>query len=97
MRLMLTDSDIWGRVIKYSWKELDPRSARAVLKMGLMESDQQRIERLARRGREGKLSAAERNELNSYVHVARVLAMMHSRARKFVKDEGARPSRQKVP
>ena len=94
---MRTDSDIWSRIIEFSWNELDPRSARAILKMSLMEADQKRIERLARRGREGGLTPAEQAELNSYVHVARVLAMMHSRARKFLKEEGARPSRQKMP
>ena len=93
---MLTDSDIWSRVFKSSWKELDPRSARAILRIGLTESDRKRIDRLSRRGREGNLSAAERAELESYVHVARVLAMMHSRARKFLKDEGALPARQKA-
>ena len=93
---MRTDSDIWDRILKFSWSELDPHSARAVLKMRLMESDQKRIERLSRQGREGKLSASERAELDSYVHVARVLAMMHSTARKFLKDEGAAPSRQKA-
>jgi hypothetical protein len=94
---MRTEADIWDRVIEFSWKELDPRSARAILRMGLVETDQRRIERLARRGREGKLSPPEQAELHSYVHVARVLSMMHSRARKFLKVEGARPSRQKVP
>ena len=97
MPAMRTDSDIWGRIIEFSWRELDPRMARAILKMGLMQADQRRLERLARRGREGKLSSPEQAELNNYVHVARVLAMMHSRARKFLKDEGTRPSRQKVP
>jgi hypothetical protein len=94
---MRTDADIWGRIIKYSWQELDPRSARAILRMGLTEADQKRVERLSRRGREGGLSAAEQAELHNYVHVARVLGMMHSRARRFLKEEGARPSRQKVP
>ena len=92
---MRTDSD-WDRTLRFSWRELDPQSARAVLKMRLTESDQKRIERVSRLGREGKLSAAGRSELDSYVHVARVLARMHSRARKVLKDEGAAPSRQKA-
>jgi hypothetical protein len=64
---MLPDSKVWKRLIEHSWNELDPRSARVVLKLRFADHDRQRVDRLIRRSQDDVLSPAEREELDAYL------------------------------
>jgi len=47
--------------------------------------DQARMEELAQRNQKGRLSVGEREELENYVKVGDLLAILHSKARQALK------------
>jgi hypothetical protein len=59
--------------------------ARHILKLRFSDSDLARMRELAERNREGQLSPAELDELDSFVTVGDLLAMLQSKARRLVK------------
>jgi hypothetical protein len=76
---------IWSRVIELSWASLPSDEARAVLKLKLKKRELARIEKLSALNRQGKLGEKERNELDAYVRIGRLLALMHSVARRSLR------------
>ena len=68
--------------------ELPEDLARQILAIGFRETDQARMRDLAERNQEGNISAAEREELQSYVKVGHLLALLHSKARRTLKPKG---------
>jgi len=59
--------------------------ARHVLKLGFGDADKARMRELAGRNGRGELSDEEREELDNFVKVGDLLAVLQSRARKFLK------------
>jgi hypothetical protein len=49
--------------------------------MQLPARDQERVNELSAKARAGTLTAGEEQELDSYLHIGRLLAVMQSRAR----------------
>jgi hypothetical protein len=84
MHSMATASevDIRARVIGPSWQRLPADVARAVLKLNFEKRDLARIKRLSDRVGNGALSQRKQDELQQYAHVGRVIALMHSQARR---------------
>jgi hypothetical protein len=80
---------MFGRLIQADDGNLDQRLARYVLTLGFPASDQQRMTDLASRNQEGLLSSGEREELQSYVRLGHLLALLHSKARKSLKQRRA--------
>ena len=78
---MVTEADIFGRVVDASNPTLTPEVARALLTFDFSESDHARMADLARKSNEGSLDVDERREFESYVFVGDVLALMKSKAR----------------
>ena len=64
---------------------LSRADARRVLKLGFSAADQGRMHELAGRSRAGTLTAAERDELDNYVKVGDLLAIVQSKARRVLK------------
>jgi len=83
LRVMATviEADIFSRVIDPSNPTLTPDAARAVLQLAFLERDHQRMAELAAKSNEGTLAEDERRELEGYVFVGDVLAMLKSKAR----------------
>ena len=77
----LTEADIFSRVIDPSNPSLTPEAARAILQLGYTEPDHARMAELAAKSNEGRLTPEEQRELQSYVFVGDVLAMLKSKAR----------------
>ena len=73
---------IWSRVLEYSWTSLPPNEARAILKLKFKKPQLARIKKLSERHLQGKLSQREQDELHAYVRMGRLLALMHSAARR---------------
>ena len=67
---------------------MSPELARHVLARRFSEEDAARMHSLAEKNREGALSAAEREELDAYVKVGDLLAILQSRARKTLNGRG---------
>jgi hypothetical protein len=69
---------------------LTPQLARHVLKLAFSEADIARMHELAEKNREGQLTPTEREELDSFVKVGDLLAILQSKARKLLKQPAAR-------
>jgi hypothetical protein len=76
---------IFGRLIRADKGNLARQLARYILTLGFDTADQARMDGLAARNQEGKLSAEEREELLNYVKAGHLLAVLHSKARKSLK------------
>ena len=72
---------------------LPPAVARHLLKMSWTVADDARMGELAEKNREGHLTPAEREELDTYVRVGMTLSILKSRARKRLKNSVARSGR----
>lgn len=76
-----TESAIWERVIEPSEDDLSPEAARFLLRLDFDEADHTRMAELAEKSNEGALTQDERDELQNYVRIGNVLALMQSKAR----------------
>ena len=77
----VTEADIFSRVIDPSNPTMTPDAARAILHLDYTAADHERVAELARKSNDGDLTSDERRELEGYVLVGDVLAMMKSKAR----------------
>lgn len=78
-------SAIFSRVWDDSSTSFTPQLARHVLKIGFSDSDKARMHELAKKNSEGKISSAELAELGDFVIVGDVIAILHAKARIFLK------------
>lgn len=77
-----TEAAIWTRIIEPEKNGLSPEAARSLLELRFSERDLSHMNELAQKNRQGLLSGAERQELEEYVKVGDVLALLHLKARK---------------
>jgi hypothetical protein len=91
MREMDPDSlaAVWGRVTVSGNGDMDAETARAILKWKLRRRDVARINELSAMAQAGTLSGDERAELENYLTIGHVLAILHSKARVALKREAA--------
>jgi len=73
---------IWTRLIQPRNGSLPKAAAQAFLTFNFPEAEKARMHELAQRNGEGRLSPAEKAELDSYIRVANVLALLHAKARR---------------
>jgi hypothetical protein len=76
------EAAILSRVIQGSKLRLSPEAARALLDLGFTEEDRKKMHDLAVKNQQGKLSAEEERELDSYVRVGRFLDLLSAKAAK---------------
>ncbi len=76
---------IFARLIKTDRGDLGRELARYVLTLGFDEQDQARMCELAERNQDGVLTSEDRKELENYVKVGHLLALLHSKARRSLK------------
>jgi len=89
-----TEAAILARVIESDATAITPDVARYLLSMQLPRSDQERVNELSAKARAGSLSEGETQELDSYLHIGRLLAVMQSRARRLLQNPETDLSRQ---
>lgn len=80
-----TEAAIWERLIDPAHDDLSPEAARFLLRLDFRESDHARMEELAQKSNDGALMQDERAELQNYVRIGNVLALMQSKARLSLK------------
>lgn len=68
---------------------LTPESARALLEMRADAGSEARVAELAARCNEGKLSAEEVAEYETYVHVGNIISILQTKARLLLKRRSA--------
>lgn len=79
-----TEAAILARIIQVG-EELSPGAAEYLLSIRFGEHDIARMNQLSELAREGKLSDQEQAELDSYIHVSNLLAVMQSKGRHALK------------
>jgi hypothetical protein len=84
-----SEAAIFGRVFTNGKRAMTPDLARHILSLGFSDADAARMHDLAVKTQEGRISSAELEELDNYVKVGDLLAILQSKARKALK---ARPS-----
>jgi len=80
-----TEAAILARIIQADERELTPDAASYLLSMKLPSSDEGRVNELSAKARQGSLSESEAQELDGYLHVGSLLAVMQSTARRLLK------------
>jgi len=75
------DVAILGRVLANGKGRLSTTTARHLLKVRFSDADIARMNDLAERNQQGLLTPAERADLDSYVRVGHVIAILQSEAR----------------
>jgi hypothetical protein len=75
-----TESDIWARLIRHG--NFSKAVARGFLSLNFGDDDKVRMQELAQKNNEGKLSPAELSELDEYVKVGDILSLLHLKARR---------------
>lgn len=86
-----TAAKILGRLIMPQKSQLSPDAARSILELKFQPADQVQVDRLSAKAQEGSLTPAERAELEEYIRVADLLAMLKSKARQSLKKAGLGP------
>jgi hypothetical protein len=76
---------IFARLIKANDGDLSHDLARYILTLGFDDQDQARMRELAEKNQRGVLTSQEEQELQNYVKVGHMLALLHSKARRSLK------------
>lgn len=85
-----TEAAILARIlIESDEAELSPEAARYLLSIKLPSKDEERVNELSAKARAGTLTEAEMQELDSYLHIGSLLAVMQSKARRLLKHRPA--------
>jgi hypothetical protein len=84
------EAAILDRVIKPKEKSLSATAARAILQFDFDPPDRARMHELAVKNQDGALTAEERTELQSYLHVGLLLDLLHAKARSSLRRVASR-------
>ena len=79
---------IWARLIQSPKEPISPEAARYLLSIDFSQADRARMQELMDESNEGQLTSDDEAELDSYVNIANVLSVMHSRARVALRSAG---------
>ena len=83
-----TQASILSRLLDLRVEDLTPAAAEFLLTIQFPKDDLNRMNRLSDLAQQGTLSADQQAELDSYIHVSNLLALMQSRARRLLKSHG---------
>ena len=83
------EADIWARLVRAHNRELSADLARFLLSINFGEEDEERMQELADRSSEGTLTSLERAEMDGYLHIANLLAVLQSNARIALKSSNS--------
>lgn len=77
----ISEMSILRRVVDPDRPFLSEDAARAILGLSFGKSDRVRMNRLAEKNREARLTSTEEVELNNYIRVGQTLGILQSKAR----------------
>jgi hypothetical protein len=77
-----TEAAILARLIQIGEEELPRSAAEYLLSIRFGEGDTARMNELSELARQGKLTKEEQAELDSYIHVGNLLAVMQAKGRR---------------
>jgi len=79
-----------ARIVQPKKADLSPDAAQSILRLTFPPADQARVECLSSKAQDGALTPLEREELEEYIRVADLLAILQSKARISLKKAGVR-------
>jgi len=82
----ITEAEVFRRVFEPAKPNLSPAAARSILQLDFNPDDRDRMNTLAEKARAGKLSKKEDEELEVFIQVGHLLAIMQSKARQSLKN-----------
>ena len=90
---MITNSEaaIFSRVLESEKPMLSPEAARSILALDFNKADRDCMNALAAKARAGTLTNDENEELENYLRVGDLLAIMQSKARRSLPDGKVHP------
>lgn len=74
----------WDHVMHFE-ESISPTAARALLKIKFKQPDVERMQGLAAKAREGKLSVSEEIEIDTFERLGCLLDILHSKSRRVLK------------
>lgn len=80
-----SDAAIMSRVLKPEGDDLSAEAAKSLLRLRFDPRDLDRMHALVTKNQDGRLTAAEQAEMESYRRVGFLLDLMHSKARRSLK------------
>lgn len=83
-----TGAAILNRLIDPESNDLSPEAARSILRLDFRETDHARMAELSAKAQAAALAPSEREELDEYVRVADLLAVLQSKARRSLQRVG---------
>jgi hypothetical protein len=87
-----SEMTILRRVVDAERQVLSTEAARSILRLRFGASDRDRMNRLAAKNRDGKLTHVEEEELNNYIRVGQTLGILQSKARCALKNPRSKPA-----
>jgi len=79
---------ILRQIVDLDRSSFSAEAARAILRLDFSAADRARMNALAAKSREGKLTASDEQELTNYIRVGQTLGILHSKARVSVQAAG---------
>jgi len=86
-----SEAAILTRVIEPDKPNMPPEAARALLALDFTSMDRARMNELSAKARQGALTPDEGQELDNYIGVGHLLALMQSKARRSLRTAGLEP------
>jgi hypothetical protein len=83
------ETEILSRVIKPENPSFSAEAARSILALGFGDIDNERMNVLASKARQGELDEQEESMLHAYLFVGSVVDLLHSKARLSLKKNSA--------
>jgi hypothetical protein len=80
-----SQSGILNRIVDMASNGWTQEGARQLLALDFAPSDHERMHALSDKAQEGALTQDEQEELDNYLRIAHLIALLHSKARIFLK------------
>lgn len=80
-----TEANILARLIQFGQEELSRGAAEYLLSLQFSDRDIARMNELSELAREGELTNEQQSELDSYLHVGNLIAIMQSKGRRALR------------
>lgn len=86
-----TSATVLSRALETKDGHVPPDGARFILNLGIRDQDKQRALDLLSKRQEGRITAEERDELESYIQADNVLSILKAKALVALKKAGQEP------
>jgi hypothetical protein len=86
-----TSATVLSRALEIRGGTVPPEGARFILELGIREEDKKRMLKLLEKQQKGRITAAERDELESYVQADQILSILRAQAILALKKAGQEP------